>query len=117
MWGLLADAVCRHLPAEAERLNQSFRFADVDGLKGTFDAVGFRDVRVWRETRAGAGVSFEEYWSPIEGGVGFIPQLYRSLPVAARRTVRDEVRTGLSRFEHNGRFVMSVEMLIGCGRA
>ena len=117
MWGLLADAVSRQLPAETERLNQSFRLANVDYLKWMFDTVGFRDVRVWRETQAGAGESFDEYWAPIEAGVGLIPQLYRSLPRAARRTIRNDVRSGLSRFEQDGRLVMSVEVLIGCGRA
>ena len=117
MWGILADAVSRRLPAETERLNQSFRLSNVDYLKWMFHSVGFHDVSVWRETKAGRCESFDQYWAPIEAGVGLIPQLYRSLPVAVRSAVRKEVRAGLSRFEQDGRLVMSVEMLIGCGRA
>lgn len=117
MWGILADAVSRQLPAETAQLNQSFRLGNVDDLKWMFHSVGFHDVRVWPETQTGPSESFDEYWAPIEAGVGLIPQLYRSLPVAVRGAVRNEVRSGLSRFEQDGRLVMSVEMLIGCGRA
>jgi len=39
------------------------------------------------------------------------------LPDAAQRAVRQEVRTRLAEFESGGRLPMSVEMLIGTGRA
>ena len=46
-----------------------------------------------------------------------MPQAYRALSEATRLAVRHEVKAGLSRFETAGRLAMSVEMLIGAGRA
>lgn len=77
---------------------------------------GFRDVRVERATREGSFESFEDYWDPIEAGVGSMPQAYLRLSAEDRRAVRDEVRSRLSRFESNGKLRLSVEMLIGSGR-
>ena len=50
-------------------------------------------------------------------GAGQLPLIYLSLPEQERRAVREEVRAGLSPFEKNGRLEMTVEMLIGVGRA
>ena len=61
--------------------------------------------------------SFDEYWAGIEAGTGQMPSIYSGLPEPERRDVREEVRAGLSQFEKNGRLEMSVEMLIGTGRA
>jgi hypothetical protein len=60
---------------------------------------------------------FDDYWEPIEAGIGSIPQAYLALPEAERRLVREEVRVRLSRFESGGRLLLSAEMLIGSGRA
>jgi hypothetical protein len=78
---------------------------------------GFRDIRVERETRGDITESFDEYWAPIEAGIGSIPQSYLRLSDVDRRTVREEVRERLSQFESNGRLFMAVEMLVGRGRA
>ena len=61
--------------------------------------------------------SFADYWAPIEQGVGSLPQAYRVLSEASRRAVREEVRGRMAVFESGGRLVMTVEMLIGSGRA
>ena len=61
--------------------------------------------------------SFDEYWDPIEAGMGLTPQVYLALPEADPQAVREEVKLRLSQFESNGRLIMSVEMLIGVGRA
>lgn len=61
--------------------------------------------------------AFEKYWTPIEAGVGSIPQACLMPSDTERRTVKDEVRAFLSRFEWGTGFRMSVEMLIGHGRA
>ena len=70
-----------------------------------------------RETRSATFESFGAYWASIEAGTGQMPQAYLSLPGSARQAVRDEVRTRLAEFESGGRIVMTVEMLIGAGRA
>ncbi len=54
--------------------------------------------------------SFEDYWGPIKAGTGQMPQAYLALPEPRRRAVREEVHERLSRFESNGRLLMSVEI-------
>jgi ubiquinone/menaquinone biosynthesis C-methylase UbiE len=117
MWGILAEALGRHLPAQREELQRSFALADVAQLDALFQAAGFRDVRVTRETHQGTFESFDQYWASIETGPGQLPQAYRALPELARKAVREEVLARISRFELNGRIAMSAEMLIGAGRA
>jgi hypothetical protein len=46
-----------------------------------------------------------------------MPQAYLGLSEADRLSVRQEVRERPSKFEANGRLFMSIEMLIGRGRA
>ena len=82
-----------------------------------FLAAGFRDVRVMPETQHGTIASFDDYWAAVEAGTGQMPLVYLTLSDAQRRSVREEVRAALSRFEKNGRLEMGVETLIGVGRA
>jgi hypothetical protein len=117
MWGILADAVSRFLPAQRNTIYLSFALNDSTRLEGLLASAGFRDVRVQREKREDITESFDEYWEPIEAGVGSIPQSYLMLTDVDRRSVREEVRARLSQFESDGKLVMSVEMLIGKGRA
>jgi hypothetical protein len=46
-----------------------------------------------------------------------MPQANLTLAEVDRRAMRDEVRTQLSKFVPQGKLLMSVEMLIGKGRA
>jgi hypothetical protein len=108
MWGILADALSRYL---------SMSFGDTTRLEGLLTGAGFRDIRVVREKREDITESFDEYWDPIEAGIGSIPQSYLTLSDADRRSVREEVRARLSRFELDGKLLMSIEMLIGVRRA
>ena len=117
MWGVLAETLSRHLPEQREALHLSFSLAHRPRLEAMLAAAGFRGVRVTWETRDGIIESFDEYWAAIEAGGGQQPLIYLSLPEQERRAVREEVRAGLSPFEKNGRLEMSVEMLIGVGRA
>jgi ubiquinone/menaquinone biosynthesis C-methylase UbiE len=117
MWGVLADAIGRLLPAQRDVVHLSFSLADPERLERLFTGAGFRDVRVDQEKREDLNESFDDYWEPIEAGIGSIPQAYLTLSEAERRSVRDEVRARLSQFESQGRLIMSVEMLIGSGRA
>ena len=117
MWGILADTLGRYLPKQRNMLQLSFALADAPELERLLAGAGFHEVRVERQTRADAMESFDEYWDPIEAGVGSIPQAYLALAKDDRRSVREEVRSRLSRFQANGKLLMSVEMLIGRGRA
>jgi len=116
MWGILADAISRFVPALRNILYLSFSLADPTRVEGLLAGAGFRDVRVERERREDITASFDEYREPIEAGVGSIPQSYLTLSEVDRRSVREEVRARLSPFESNGDLTMSVEMLIGRGR-
>jgi hypothetical protein len=80
-------------------------------------SAGFRQVQVERVQCEDTISSFDEYWNPIEAGMGSMPQVYAALPETERRAVRDEVKSRLSPFVANGRLTMSVEMLIAAGRA
>jgi hypothetical protein len=117
MWGILADVLGRLLPEQRPTVELSFSLADPTRLENLLISAGFQDVHVERQTRDGSFDSFEQYWEPIQAGTGSIPQIYLTLPDAARRAVRKEVRTRLAEFESGGRLRMSVEMLIGSGCA
>lgn len=117
MWGNLADVLSRFLPELRDVLFLSFALHDPNRLETMLIGAGFRGVRVERATREGSFESFADYWEPIEAGVGSMPQAFLRLAAADRRAAREEVRSRLSRFELNGKLRMSVEMLIGSGRA
>jgi ubiquinone/menaquinone biosynthesis C-methylase UbiE len=117
MWGILADVLSHFLPELRDVLFLSFALHDPNRLEAMLVGAGFRDARVERAIREGCFESFADYWEPIEAGVGSIPQTYLRLAAADRTAVREEVRSRLSRFESNGKLRMSVEMLIGSGRA
>ena len=116
-WGVLAGALCRHLPAERAALYSTFALADPRRLEELFRTAGFGEVTDRSETRDAVFDSFDEYWAPIEVGAGSLPQACRALPPATRQAVKVEVEAGLSRFESGRRLRTSVEMLIGTGRA
>ena len=116
MWGILADVVSSHLPDLAEALHMSFGLGDADRLRRLFVDAGFDDVRVVTETRRGTIGSFDEYWTPIEEGIGQLPQAYLTLPPSTRQAVKAEVRARLSTFERNGEYTMTVDMLLAAGR-
>jgi ubiquinone/menaquinone biosynthesis C-methylase UbiE len=117
MWGILADVLSRFLPTQRDVLHLSFALADPNRLEGMLAEAGFRDIRVEREKREDVVESFDDYWNPIEAGIGSIPQAYLALSEVDRHSVRNEVTERLLQFESDGRLLMSIEMLIGRGRA
>ncbi len=117
MWGVLADAVGRLRPDLWKALHLSFALDDPAMLAKLLSDAGFIDVHVELETRQDAFADFDEYWAPIEAGVGSIPQGYLTLSDTGRRDVREEVTARLARFLVGNELRMSVEMLIGHGRA
>ena len=117
MWSVLAETLSRFLPSRRNVLYLSWALADQGRLEKLFADAGFRDIRVDRETRADIMESFDEYWEPIETGTGQQPQSYLALAEADRRSVREIVKSKLARFESGGKLSMSLEMLVGSGRA
>jgi hypothetical protein len=86
-------------------------------MERMFVSAGFHEVRVERVQCEDAIASYDEYWSPIETGMGSQPQIYVSLSETDRRAVREEVNSRLSPFLSNGRLVICIEMLIATGGA
>jgi ubiquinone/menaquinone biosynthesis C-methylase UbiE len=119
MWGNLADALDRFLTAEQRNvLAMSWSLSDPGRLKTLFNDAGFLDIRVKQIRREGIIDSFDDYWAPIEDGIGQIPQAYRALSETDRRSVCEDVRARLAQYESaDGKLTMAVEMLIGSGRA
>jgi len=119
MWGNLADAMDRFLTNEQRKvLALSWALADPGRLERLFRNAGFQDIHTKQIRREGTIDGFEDYWAPIEEGVGQIPQAYHALSETDRRAVREDVRTRLAQYEAaDGKLTMSVEMLIGRGRA
>jgi ubiquinone/menaquinone biosynthesis C-methylase UbiE len=117
MWGPLAEALGRCLPDQRQAFYLGFALADARRLEHMFVTAGFRDVRVTPEIRYGTIASFDEYWASVEAGTGQMPLAFLTLTEAQQRVVREEVRTKLLPYVSNGRLEMSVEMLIGSGRA
>jgi ubiquinone/menaquinone biosynthesis C-methylase UbiE len=117
MWSVLAETLSSFLPEQRSHLYLSWALGDRARLENLFVDAGFQDVRVVREARTDIVGSFDEYWEAIEAGPGQQPQSYLALPEADRRAVREQVKTRLARFATDGRLSMSVEMLIGRGRA
>ena len=118
MWGNLRDAMDRFLTQEQRSvLAMSWSLADPELLKRLFTEAGFHDTRVEPIRREGTIEGFDDYWAPIEEGVGQIPQTYHALDEANRRVVREEVHARLAQYEMpDGKMTMAVEMLIGSGR-
>jgi SAM-dependent methyltransferase len=118
MWGNLRDALDRFLtPEQRAVLAMSWSLADPNRLDGLFRIAGFHDIRVEQIRREGTIDGFEDYWAPIEEGIGQIPQVYHALDEADRHSVREEVYSRLAQYEtEDGKLTMGIVVLIGSGR-
>jgi ubiquinone/menaquinone biosynthesis C-methylase UbiE len=97
MWGIFADVLSRFIPEQRDVLHLSFAPSDANRLEQMFASAGFRDIRVQRVQREDTIGSFDEYWEPIEAGMGSLPQVYLALPKQDRLAVRREVKSRLTR--------------------
>jgi ubiquinone/menaquinone biosynthesis C-methylase UbiE len=118
MWGNLADAMDRFLTQpQRDVLALSWSLADPSRLVALFRAADFQDIRVEQIRRESTIDGFDDYWAPIEEGVGQIPQTYCALDQADRRSVREDVHARLAQYETpDGKMTMAVEMLVCRGR-
>jgi ubiquinone/menaquinone biosynthesis C-methylase UbiE len=114
-YGLLADALSRHLPQERAILYQPSALADADRLHGLLTEAGFHDVTVIAERRSLAFESFADYWEGVEAGGARLGQFYVGLAESQRRAVREEVQRSMAPFQSGGRLVLEVEAFIGRG--
>jgi hypothetical protein len=77
----------------------------------------FSDIAVERQQHQDTLESFAAYWRTVENGVGTLPQANRALPPANQREVRNEVHARLAKYVSDGQLELSLETLIGAGRA
>jgi SAM-dependent methyltransferase len=118
MWGQPADVICGFAPQHRETLYLSFSLSDPEQLELLCNKAGFHEVRVERVRREDTVANFDEYWSPIEAGIGSIAKVYFTLPEKDRRSVRDQVQARLAQYElPDGKLRMGIEMLVGSGHA
>jgi ubiquinone/menaquinone biosynthesis C-methylase UbiE len=117
VWSILAEALGEQLPDQRALLSLSFSLGDDRALAEMFARAGFREVELTHEAREIRFDSFDEYWDPIEEGVGSLPQAYRALPERERHAVRERVQGRLKPFAARGGLEMGLEMLVCSGGA
>ena len=117
VWGALAGALSRQLPAQRDTLHLLFSLANPEQLKELLLGAGFSDVAVERQHHQDTLESFAAYWGTVENGVGMLPQAYRALPPDNQREVRNEVHAELAKSVSDSQLELSLETLIGAGRA
>jgi ubiquinone/menaquinone biosynthesis C-methylase UbiE len=114
-YGVLADALSRHLPARRGMLYLPSSLADADRLRELLTRAGFHEVSVTPERRSLTFESFEDYWEAIEAGAARLGPLYLELPASQRRAVRQEVQERLAPFRSGAHLILEAEALIGRG--
>jgi hypothetical protein len=107
-------AIARFLPSLAEAAARVFSLGDETKLRSLFKAANFRDVGISTETRTFTLPSFDTYFEPIEQGAGSPGQAFISLPEAARRSVREELRRELG--DTGGPIEVEVEYRLASGQ-
>jgi 8-oxo-dGTP pyrophosphatase MutT (NUDIX family) len=83
-------------------------------LRSLFETANFRDVEITTQSKVFTLPSFDTYFAPIEQGAGSPGQAFVSLPEAARRAVREEVRLDLG--DAGGPIKVEVEYRFASGR-
>jgi ubiquinone/menaquinone biosynthesis C-methylase UbiE len=114
--GIMIETFARYLPAQAAALEMIWALADPGTFAGLLREAGFADAAVVGEARRIVFAGFDDFWAPIEAGGSRAAQAYLKLPEATRRSVREEMRDRMARFEQSGQLVMTCECLIGSGR-
>jgi ubiquinone/menaquinone biosynthesis C-methylase UbiE len=107
-------AIARFVPSLAEAAARVFSLGDETKLRSLFEAANFRDVGISTETKIFTLPSFDTYFEPIEQGAGSPGQAFISLPEAARRSVREELRRELG--DTGGPIEVEVEYRLASGQ-
>jgi SAM-dependent methyltransferase len=116
IWGALAAALADRLPDQQAELYRSFALADRAMLQDLFTVAGFHDVSVSEERRIAVFETFEDYWQPIEAGVGMLPHAYAALAEPDRRRVRAEVARRLRQYHSGDGLELGIVVILAVGR-
>ena len=106
--------IAQHKPGLADAVARLFALGDAARLESLFSAAGFVDFETTTEKNTFVLPSFDAYYSPFERGGASTGQLLATLPVAARRAVREEMRRALN--DTGGPIAIEVEHRIASGR-
>jgi ubiquinone/menaquinone biosynthesis C-methylase UbiE len=93
--GRINAVIAKHLPAISEATARTFSLGDAVGLRQLFEKVGFRNIKITRETHRFRLPSFDAYFGPFERGGASTGQAYLTLPQSVRDSVRKEVQRDL----------------------
>lgn len=107
-------AIARYMPSLTEAAARVFSLGNETRLRSLFAAAGFQDVEIATHRKAFTLPSFDAYFTPFEQGAGSPGQAFVSLPEAARRAVREEVRLDLG--DAGGPIEVEVEYMFASGR-
>ena len=107
-------AIARYLPSLAEAAARVFSLGNEMKLRSLFETANFRDVEITTQSKVFTLPSFDTYFAPIEQGAGSPGQAFVSLPEAARRAVREEIRCDLG--DAGGPIKVEVEYRFASGR-
>jgi ubiquinone/menaquinone biosynthesis C-methylase UbiE len=112
----IGSFIGRYAPSKAEQLNRYASIGTTERLSTLLYTAGFVDVEVRRERRSISFASFDEYFSGIEAGAGFVGQEYVKLRSDLQRAVREDVRLSFPDGANSKPFVIEMEVLVGSGR-
>jgi SAM-dependent methyltransferase len=116
IWGALAAALADRLPDQRVELYRSFALADPVVLGDLFASAAFDDVSVREERRMAVFETFEDYWGPIETGVGMLPHAYAALSELDRDGVRADVERRLLRHQSGDGLQLGIVVILAVGR-
>lgn len=111
--GRINVIIARYVPSLAEATARTFSVGHAARLRALFEGADFHDLQTSTEAHRFELPSFEAYFGPFERGGGSSGQAYLTLPEAARRAVREEVRRNLG--DMGGPIGIEVELLFASG--
>ncbi len=94
--GRINVIIAPHAPAFAQTVKRTFALGSEKRLRPLFDAAGFDEMLMTRETHRFTLPSFDAYFGPFERGGGSSGQEYVGLPEDVRLKIREELRRSLN---------------------
>lgn len=112
--GRINAVIAKHLPAISEATARTFALGDPARLRQLFEAAGFQNVEIARQSHRFRLASFDAYFRPFERGGASTGQAYLTLSQSARDSVRKEVQRSLG--DTGGPVEIEVEFQFASGQ-